>query len=124
ALKHHLGLAEAPDTSQSLRAQSWDYAAVLLRFCHLVGTHPKVGYTPEELHRRALAEQRDDASGLGIDRDMFTGAFSRYHAARNFRLIGKFAEGLELAEKTLTSRLRGTGAEPRTAHFAYEVGAA
>ena len=88
ALERQLVQAES-DESKSIRAQSCDYAAVLLRFCEMVGARPDVAWTPEELHQRSLALLKDDEAGLGLDSDMLTGAFNRYHTARNFRIDRK-----------------------------------
>jgi CHAT domain-containing protein len=124
ALNRHLRLATGPERHESpmMRSQAWDYAAVLLRFCEMVDARPTCDCTPEELHERALAEQEDHESGLGLDRDMFTGAFNRLHAARNLRLNREYEAALELANLSFTD-LWGSGAEPRTAHYVFEVGA-
>lgn len=109
--------------SRPTKAQAWDYAAVLLRFCELVGApHKDVGLTPEQMHEHAMAELEDDETGLHLGIDMVTGAFNRHHAARNLRLIGRFEAALELANLS-PEELWGAGAEPRTGHFLYEHGA-
>jgi hypothetical protein len=121
ALERLLVQAES-HKSKSIRAQACDYAAVLLRFCEMVDARPDVAWTPEELHKKALILLKDGETGLALDRDMMTGAFNRYHAARNFRLIGEFDAALKLVKRPVTD-LYGTGAEPRTAHYLYELGA-
>lgn len=108
--------------SQSMRAQALDYAAVVLRFCSMVDVHPKVACTPEELHARASAALADGETGLKLGTDMLTGAFNQYHSGRNFRLIEEFDAALELVDRPVCD-LWGSGAEPRTAHYLYELGA-
>jgi hypothetical protein len=122
ALEQQLRLAkEHPEWA--LRAQAFDYAAVLVRFSALVGEDLGEHETAEELHRRALAELRDEESGFVLDRDMTIGVFNRYHAARNYRLAGHWEEALKLVKRPV-KELFGTGAEPHAAHYQYEVGAA
>jgi hypothetical protein len=122
ALEHQLDLAEEHD-EWALRAQAWDHAAVLVRFAEMVGAEPGTPLSAEELHERAMRELRDKDSDYVLDRDMTIGVFNRYHAARNYRLIGAMDKALHLVKRPVTD-LFGAGAEPHAAHYQYEVGAA
>jgi hypothetical protein len=107
----------------ALRAQAFDYAAVLVRFAAVVGEDLGEHPTAEELHEKALAELRDEDSGFVLDRDMTIGVFNRYHAARNYRLVGAWNKAMYLVKRPVKD-LFGAGAEPHAAHYQYEVGAA
>jgi hypothetical protein len=127
ALEHLLGLAEHHGVA-SIRAQAWDYAGTLVRFCAMTQAElrplPAV-YTSRELHARALAEVRnlDPASGTyGLDRDLMNGVFLRHHAARDLRLAGRPEEALELIDQPVTE-VYGRGADAHLCHFLYEKGA-
>jgi hypothetical protein len=130
ALSQQLRLADE-HTEWALKAQALDYAAVLVRFAALVGVdlgkHPTAEEgkhpTAEELHERALEQLRDEESGFALDRDMTIGVFSRYHAARSYRLDGAWDKAMRLVKRPV-KHLYGTGAEPHAAHYQYEVGAA
>lgn len=127
ALEQLLELAENHGAA-SLRAQAWDYAGTLVRFCamtqaDLVGL--PAAYTSGELHARALAEVRSlgPASGTyGLDRDLMNGVFLRHHAARDLRLAGRHEEALDLADRPVTE-VYGRGADAHLCHFLYEKGA-
>jgi hypothetical protein len=122
ALEQQLRLAdEHPEWA--VRSQALDHAAVLVRFAAMVGEDPGTELTAEELHERALHELRDRDSDFVLDRDMAIGVFNRYHAARNYRLIGAWDKARRLVKRPVTD-LFGAGAEPHAAHYQYEVGAA
>jgi hypothetical protein len=122
ALEQQLRLARE-HTEWALKAQAWDHAAVLVRFAAVVGEDLGDHPTAEALHELALAELRDEDSGFVLDRDMTIGVFSRYHAARNYRLVGSWDKAMHLVKRPVED-LFGTGAEPHAAHYQYELGAA
>jgi CHAT domain len=124
ALDSQLGLAKN-DSRWAIRAQAWDYAAVLVRFCRLVGTKLKTEYTPERLHELALREVTNNSPLPGVrllDKDLTLGVFIRYHATRDLRLGKRYDEALALVDRP-ANELYGVGAEPYMAHYLYEVGA-
>ncbi|MGI5244365.1 CHAT domain-containing protein [Dactylosporangium sp. CA-139066] len=124
ALERQVALAEG-DRRWAIRAQAWDHAAVLVRYCALVGTELVSTYTAAEMHARALRELEEHGGPPGVrrlDKDLTLGVFNRYHAARDLRLDGRHQEALDLARRS-PQDLFGTGAEPHIAHCLYEVGA-
>ena len=106
----------------ALKAQAWDYAAILVRFCRLVDADLVTDSTSTQLHERAISELRDDRPGHHVDKDLTRGVLSRHHAARDLRLQGRFDAALTLVNGP-RSDLYGTGAEPHMAHYLFEVGA-
>lgn len=107
------------------RAQAWDHAAILVRYCELAGTELKSPYTSVDMHARSLRELEENEADSGLrplDRDLTLGAFNRYHAARDLRLDGRIQEARDLANRS-PDDLYGTGAEPHLAHYQYELGA-
>lgn len=124
ALGRQVKLAEK-DTRWGIRTQAWDHAAVLVRYCDMVGSPLRSGYTANDMHVRALDELADHVGAPGtrtLDKDLTLGAFNRYHAARDLRLEERFPEALDLARRS-PDDLFGTGAEPHIAHYHYEMGA-
>ena len=124
ALAHQLATARR-ELGWAVRSQAWDHAGVIVAFCELVEIPVECPYTAEQLHDRALrelADHRPAAVAAGLDRDLTLGVFHRYHAARNLRRIGKYADAVRLVMRPETD-LYGTGAEPHLAHYLYEVGA-
>lgn len=123
ALEKLLRLAET-DPRWAFRAQAWDYAAVLVRFCDWVKPALDTAYTTEEMHRRALLELKDDDAPdtFDLDKDLMRGVLSRYHAARDLRLNGHHDAALVIVDHP-PAKLFGTGAEPHVAHYYYELGA-
>ena len=123
ALEKLLRLAEE-SPRWAYRAQAWDYAAVLVRFCDWVKPALETAYTTEEMHRRALQELRDDDAPetFDFDKDLMRGVLSRYHAARDLRLNGHHDAALVLVDHP-PAKLFGRGAEPHVAHYYYELGA-
>ncbi|RSM72193.1 hypothetical protein DMB66_06230 [Actinoplanes sp. ATCC 53533] len=107
------------------RAQAWDHAAVLVRYCELAGTELKSPYTAVDMHARSLRELEENRPKAGLrrlDKDLTLGAFNRYHAARDLRLAGRIQEARDLAKRS-PKDLYGTGAEPHIAHYQYELAA-
>ena len=121
ALDRHLGLG-CKGHGQSDRAQAWNYAAVLLTFCELVGPPLHCDATPEDLHLRALRELEDERSEFILDRDLAIGVTVRHDAARYFRIVGNYRKALNLAKRP-KKYFFGRGAEPYVGHYLYEVGA-
>ncbi|MFY1653413.1 CHAT domain-containing protein [Solwaraspora sp. WMMB762] len=124
ALHRHIKLATG-DAGWAERAQAWDHAAVLVRYCELVGTALTSEFTAVDMHARSLSllEENQTRPGLRrLDRDLTLGAFNRYHAARDLRLDGRIQAARDLARRS-PQDLYGTGAEPHIAHYQYELGA-
>lgn len=128
ALEHQIELAET-HRNASVRAQAWDYAGVLIRFCDLTDieliTRHAVRFSSEELHALAVAEIRSldpVASARRMDQDLMNGALLRYHRARDLRLAKRYAAALDLVRRP-AEELFGKGAEPLMAHYLYETGA-
>ncbi|HEX8094507.1 CHAT domain-containing protein [Jatrophihabitans sp.] len=123
ALDRQLTLAKK-DLRWAIRSQAWDHAAVLVRYCELVGTPLQSSLTATELHERAMLELEEEprAGRRPLDKDLTLGVFNRYHAARDLRLAERFQDALDLARRS-PEALFGTGAEPHIAHYLYELGA-
>ncbi len=124
ALSRQLKLAEK-DRRWAVRALAWDHAAILVRYCKLVGPDLVSPYTAVDMHARALWELEENKPKNGrrrLDKDLTLGAFNRYHAARDLRLEGDIQEARDLANRA-PEDLYGTGAEPHLAHYHYELGA-
>ncbi|HTJ39549.1 MAG TPA: CHAT domain-containing protein [Dactylosporangium sp.] len=121
ALQRQLGVAKR-DHRWAVRAQAWDHAAVLVRFCAMIGAAIDSDHAPEEMHAKALREVADHDEEA-LDKGLTLGVFIRYHAARDLRFIGRLDEALALVDRPVTE-LYGTGAEPYVAHYLYEVVAA
>jgi CHAT domain-containing protein len=123
ALHRQLALAEE-DRRWAVRAQAWDHAAVLVRYCALVETPIQSPFTATEMHERALLELKEEprTGRRTLDKDLTLGVFARYHAARDLRLEQRFQDALDLAKRS-PEDLFGTGAEPYIAHYLYELGA-
>lgn len=125
ALYRQIKLAET-DRRWAIRAQAWDHAAVLVRYCALVGIIIASPYTATEMHERAMRELEDSElrpGGRKLDKDLTLGVFNRYHAARDLRLEERLQDALDLARRS-PEDLFGTGAEAYIAHYLYELGAA
>jgi hypothetical protein len=123
ALDRQLALAKR-DRRWAVRAQAWDHAAVLVRYCALVDTPIESPFTATEMHEWAMRELEEEprAGRRKLDKDLTLGAFNRYHAARDLRLAQRFQDARTLAKRS-PKDLFGTGAEPYIAHYLYELGA-
>lgn len=125
ALRRHIELATG-DAGWAEKAQAWDHAAVLVRYCELAGTGLDSPYSAVGMHARSLRLLKENETRPGLrqlDRDLTLGAFNRYHAARDLRLAGRIQAARDLARRS-PQDLYGTGAEPHVAHYQYELGAA
>ncbi|WFE22774.1 CHAT domain-containing protein [Solwaraspora sp. WMMD937] len=124
ALSRHIKLATG-DAGWAERAQAWDHAAVLVRYCALAGTALNSPYSAVGMHARSLRLLKENQTRPGLrplDRDLTLGAFNRYHAARDLRLGGHLQAARDLARRS-PQDLYGTGAEPHIAHYQFELGA-
>ncbi|GAA4735587.1 CHAT domain-containing protein [Phytohabitans rumicis] len=129
ALRRQLTLAESSQ-EWAVRNHAYRHAAVIVRFCRLVGITPTVDGVPvpdeetERLYERAAAELVDPADrrwDAPLDRSLGLGVMTTYETVRDRRLRGDLDGAQDLATRPDDYFLAGA-VERYRAMYEYELG--